>query len=65
VDTNTNAYRIVSSLTDENKKDTKRSRRASAAGKRGGPARAAVLSGERRKEISVKAISARWPSRAK
>jgi hypothetical protein len=41
MDLNSNAYRIVQCLTAENK-DDKRSRAASSAGKKGGPARAAI-----------------------
>ena len=64
MDLNTNAYRIVSSLTDENKGENKRSAAARNAGKHGGPARAATLSKDRRREIAVKAVQARWAKRA-
>ena len=60
VDLNSNAHRIVSFLTDENKKGNKRSGNASKAGKVGGPARAISLSRERRVEIGAKAAAVRW-----
>lgn len=64
VDLNANAYRIVSALTDENKGESKRSTAARNAGKQGGPARAAKLSKDRRREIAIKAVEARWAKRA-
>jgi hypothetical protein len=59
MDLNANAFRIVNTLTTENK-DDKRSLAASAGGAVGGPARARKLTAERRKEIAVKANKARW-----
>jgi hypothetical protein len=59
MDLNRTAFRIVNALSEENTKDP-RSQSASVAGKSGGPARAASLSPERRKEIAVKANRARW-----
>lgn len=56
MDTNTNAFRIVQSLTSENR--TVASGRPG--GLKGGAARAAVLSPERRKEIAERAIKLRW-----
>ena len=64
MDVNTNAFRIVRSLTDENKDGKQRSRRASAAGQRGGAARASALPRERRREIAVKAANARWAAQS-
>jgi hypothetical protein len=62
MDLNSNAFRIVQRLTAENK-DDKRVRAASSAGKKGGSARAAVLTAQQRKNISVKANDARWRKR--
>jgi hypothetical protein len=62
VDINTNAFRIVSSLTSENK-GTGKSESARQAGKIGGKVRASKLSQERRREIAAKAIRARWAKR--
>jgi hypothetical protein len=59
MDLNANAFRIVKSLTTENK-DDKRSSAAAVGGAVGGPARARKLTAERRKEIAVKANQARW-----
>lgn len=59
MDLNVSAFRIVRQLTTENK-DLKRSSAGRTAGKVGGPARAAKLTPERRKEIAVKANRARW-----
>jgi len=59
MDLNSNAFRIVRELTEE-KKDDPRASAAQNAGRRGGPARAAALSPERRREIAVKANKARW-----
>jgi hypothetical protein len=59
MDLNANAFRIVQSLTAE-KKDDKRASAARIAGRRGGPARAAKLTAEQRKNISIKANQARW-----
>jgi hypothetical protein len=61
MDVNTNAFRIVNALTSEKKEDErKRSEIASAAGVRGGRARARMLPRERRIEIARKANNARW-----
>ncbi len=62
MDLNSNAFRIVQRLTAENK-DDKRARAASSAGKKGGPARAAILTAQQRKNISIKANDARWRKR--
>jgi hypothetical protein len=59
LDLNKNAFRIVESLTTD-KKENKRSKAASKAGKQGGPARAKVLTREQRIEIARKANLARW-----
>ena len=59
MDLNTNAFRIVGSLTKENKEDSKVSS-AREAGKKGGNARSAVLTPERRRQIARKAIAVRW-----
>lgn len=64
MDVNTNAFRIVKSLTDEKKSERQGSERAKVAGKSGGRARAATLPQERRREIAVKAVQARWAKRA-
>jgi hypothetical protein len=63
MDLNRNAFRIVQSLTDE-KDENPRSVRARIGGQRGGPARAKVLSPERRKEIAETASRARWKPRS-
>ena len=60
MDINTNAFRIVSSLTDENKGENRRSSNAKSAGKLGGVARAKSLPRERQREIAVNAIRSRW-----
>jgi hypothetical protein len=60
MDLNKNAFRIVQSLTTENKVDKKRSSAAKAGGLVGGVARAAKLTPERRKDIAVKANATRW-----
>jgi hypothetical protein len=62
MDLNRNAFRIVKALTEESKEDPRVSA-ARLGGRQGGPARAAVLSPERRKEIAVKANRARWGRR--
>ncbi len=59
MDLNVSAFRIVQSLTTENK-DDKKSSAARAAGKIGGLARARKLTPERRKEIAANANRARW-----
>ena len=59
MDLNVSAFRIVQQLTTE-KKENKRSSAARTGGRVGGPARAAKLTSEQRKEISVKANKARW-----
>jgi hypothetical protein len=59
MDLNVTAFRIVNTITSENK-DDKRSSAARAGGKVGGPARARRLTPERRKEIAMKANKARW-----
>jgi len=58
VDLNRNAHRIVAALTDEKPKSSKETGRSG--GVVGGPARAKVLSPERRKEIAVIASLSRW-----
>jgi hypothetical protein len=59
MDLNVSAFRIVQRLTTETKEE-KRSSSARAAGKIGGPARAAKLTAEERREIAKKANQARW-----
>jgi hypothetical protein len=59
MDLNSNAFRIVNTITTE-KKDDKRSSAARAAGVVGGPARARKLTAEQRREIALKANRARW-----
>lgn len=59
LDLNTNAFRIVQSLTGDHEPST-RSEAARAAGRRGVPARAKILSPERRKEIALIANVSRW-----
>lgn len=59
MDLNVSAFRIVQSLTEENKENT-RSSAGRAGGKAGGPARAAKLSPERLREIALKANRVRW-----
>lgn len=60
MDLNKTAFRIVKSLTEEDKASTSRSRAARIGGKAGGPARARQLTAEKRHEIAVKANRARW-----
>ena len=60
MDLNKTAFRIVEELTAENTGDKRVSQARTAAGRAGGPARAAALSPERRKAIAVKANRARW-----
>jgi len=60
VDLNTNAFRIVGSLTKENKADNGRAEKARKAGLVGGIARARSLDPQRRKEIAARANRARW-----
>jgi hypothetical protein len=59
VDLNTNAFRIVNTLTTENKND-KRSAAARAGGKVGGRARAMKLTSAERRVIALRANKARW-----
>jgi hypothetical protein len=59
MDLNANAFRIVNTITTENK-DDKRSLAARAGGAVGGPARARKLTAEQRREIAIKANKARW-----
>jgi hypothetical protein len=59
VDVNTNAFRIVRSLTEEKTEDVQRARKV-AAGKLGGRSRADQLSPERRKEIARSGSQTRW-----
>jgi hypothetical protein len=60
MDLNVSAFRIVQQLTTEKKEDKSVSATRRAAGRIGGPARAAKLTPEQRKEIAVKANKARW-----
>jgi len=62
VDLNTTAFAIVQKLSGQ-KQTSPRSSVASRAGLVGGPARAKVLSPERRKEIAANANRARWKDR--
>jgi hypothetical protein len=62
MDLNVTAFRIVQNLTVE-KKDDKRVLAARAAGRKGGPARAAKLTAQQRKNISIRANEARWKKR--
>ena len=57
---NTNAFRIVRSLTEEKQAENHRTVTSRAGGKIGGPARAKLLSPEERREIAAKASRARW-----
>jgi hypothetical protein len=59
LDLNSNAFRIVRSLTEE-KKDIPRTVIARAAGKAGGMARAKSLTPEKRRSIAINANKARW-----
>jgi len=64
MDLNKTAFRIVQSLTDTDQGPGREIRtKRSSAGRRGGSARAKVLSPERRKEIAAKAIETRWRDR--
>lgn len=60
MDLNSNAFRIVQTLTEKKKQDRPRALAARSAGKLGGPARAKRLSAEQRHEIALKANRARW-----
>lgn len=69
-DTNRRAYQVVAFLTgtapppkDETPKDARAVSRGRRGGLKGGNARAAKLSPERRKEIAEKAAAARWHDR--
>jgi len=59
MDLNANAFRIVNTLTTENK-DDKRIVAGRAGGVIGGPARARKLTAKRRREIAIAANKARW-----
>lgn len=59
IDLNTNAFRIVKSLTGENKEDP-RVTTARSAGRVGGRARANKLTAGQRRDIAIKANAARW-----
>ena len=59
MDLNTNAFRIVKSLTTE-EKETPRVAAARSAGRIGGPARAKRLTPSERRAIAIKASRARW-----
>lgn len=59
MDLNKRAFEIVRALTGQIVENS-RSVSARNGGKRGGPARAKVLSPERRKEIAEKASRSRW-----
>ena len=63
VDLNRNAHRIVAALAGEKPRSSKGSGRSG--GIVGGPARAKVLSPERRKEIAVIASVSRWKNKEK
>ena len=63
VDLNRNAHRIAAALTEEKIGPHRRTGRSG--GLSGGPARAAALSPERRKEIAVIASVARWKDKRK
>ena len=64
MDLNTNAFRIVNKLTEENKGENKKSESARKAGMRGGKARAQAITAERRKIIALGANKARWANRS-
>lgn len=59
MDLNTNAFRIVQSLASGNERG-ERSVTGRAGGLKGGPARAARLSSEERRQIAKNASQARW-----
>jgi len=59
MDLNVTAFRIVNTLTSENK-DDKRTVSGRAGGVVGGPARARKLTAKRRREIAIAANKARW-----
>jgi len=63
MDLNRNAFRIVNSLTEENKEHSKIANAqivGRAGGRAGGPARAKRLTAEERRDIALKANRARW-----
>jgi len=62
MDLNASAFRNVQELTAESN-ESKRVAAGRAGGKAGGPARAATLTAERRREIAVKANESRWRKR--
>lgn len=62
MDLNVNAFRIVQDLASEKKED-KRTSAARVGGRSGGPARAAKLTAQERKNIAIKANAARWRKR--
>jgi hypothetical protein len=64
VDLNTNAFRIVNSLTTEKIED-KRLSASSKGGKAGGLARSKSLSDERKREIALAGSKARWARKTK
>lgn len=59
-DLNQMAYRIVKHATEPDEEPSKAQVDGRNGGKRGGPARAAKLSPERRSEIARKAAETRW-----
>lgn len=60
MDLNSNAFRIVSSLTSENDGLKRKKAASRSGGLIGGVSRAAALSAEKRKEIAVNANAVRW-----
>lgn len=54
---------IASGEEDEEAEETATEKRASKAGKKGGPARAKALTPEQRSEIAILAAQARWKKR--
>lgn len=59
LDLNTNAFRIVKHFSDQEERDPRKDA-ASIGGKKGGKARAEVLSPEQKREIAKRAALARW-----
>ena len=59
MDVNTSAYRVVRIATGEESREEKSPGKVNA-GKKGGLARAKVLSGRKRRQIALKANRARW-----
>jgi hypothetical protein len=63
VDLNTNAHRIVTTLTERDSETAAKSEARRVAGKAGGAARARALTDAERKQIELAGSKARWPKK--